>query len=97
MQYYSKLRDHMSLINTDKLCDWFTSARIISHNDITINKGAFMMYGPEIVLTKMISQILTRTSTLYIMFETLRNHSDIFYDLLSEIQVALDQKLLTGM
>ena len=84
----------MSMINADKLYDWFTNARIISHN---INKGAFMMYGPEIVLTKMISQILTRTSTLYIMFETLRNHSDIFYDLLSEIQVALDQKLLTGM
>ena len=89
MQYYNKLRDQMSLIYFRKLHDWFVNAGIITHGG--------RMYVPEIILTKMASHLLSGTCVLQIMFETLQKHSHIFHDLISEIQIALDQKLLTGM
>ena len=89
MQYYRKLRDRMSQIQFNVLHDWFVNAGIITHDDRS--------YAPDIILTKMASHLLSGTCVLQIMFETLRRHTDIFHDLESKIQVALDQKLLTGM
>ena len=89
MQYYNKLRDQMSLIDSQKLHDWFCCAGIITRTSRN--------YTPEMKIAKMASHLLSGTYIFHIMLETLRNHSDIFHDLVSEIQVVLDQKLLTGM
>ena len=89
MQYYCKLRDKMRRIDFDKLHDWFVNAGIITHDD--------RMNEPDIILTEMANHLLSGTCVLQIMFEILQKHSGIFNDLVSEIQVALDQKLLTGM
>ena len=74
----------MSLIDCQNLHYWFCYAGIISR--------AYEMYTPEMIIAKMASLLLSGTCILHIMLETLRNH-----DLVSEIQVVLDQKLLTGM
>ena len=98
MQYYTALRDRMRLIDAHEFRDWFANTEIITHDDVAIYKHAFMMYGPEIILTKMAGHLLSgKTRLLFIMFETLRNHSDIFHDLVSEFQVVLNQTLPTGM
>ena len=95
IQYYGKLRDQMRLIGANKLRDWFVNAEI---TDVGIYTHAFMMYEPEEkILIKVASRLLSgETHVLYLMFETLQNHSDLFHDLVSEIQVELDQKLQTG-
>ena len=94
MEYYSKLRDKMKLIDAHKLCDWFASAEIIAHDNV---RSYVHAYGPDKILTKVASHLLNgKTYVLYIMFETLQNHSDLFHNLVSEIQVTLDQKLQTG-
>ena len=97
MQYYSKLRDHMRLIDADKLYDWFVSTEIITWDPIKIYKDAFMAYGPEIILTKMACYLLSgKVCILHIMFETLQNNDDNFHTLVLEIQAQLNQKLLTS-
>ena len=100
MEYYNKLRGQMKLIDAYKLCDWFASAEIIAHDNVGsyAHAHAFMMYGPqEILLAKVANHLLGgETHVLYIMFETLQNHSDLFHNLVSEIQVTLDHKLHTG-
>ena len=97
MQYYNKLRDHMRLIDADKLCNWFASAEIIAHDNVRSYKNAFMTYGPEIIITKMAGCLLNgKICILHIMFETLQRDADIFHALVFEIQAALDQKLLAS-
>ena len=89
----------MRMIDACMLCDWFASTKIITQGDVRSHAHTFKMYRPEEeILIKVANQLLSgNTSVLYIMFETLQNNSDIFHDLVSEIQVALDQKLQTGM
>ena len=87
----------MRLIDADKLCDWFASTKIILHDNVRTYKNAFMMCGPEIILTKMAGCLLScKICILHLMFETLQIDADIFHALVCEIQAALDQKLLAS-
>ena len=92
MQYYSRLRDQMI-----PHCYLFKDSGIITLEDERFINSSF--YAAELILTRLTNHLLCgKTNLFYKMLEILQSPSHVIrHDLVSEIQLVLDQNMPIGM
>ena len=101
MQYYSKLRDHMS--THYYLCYFFEDSGIIASEDWRlINSSLSLMEefnAEELILTRLANHLLCgKIGLFYKMLGILQSEPDVIsHDLVAEIQLVLDQNIPIGM